>query len=115
MKKFTFILTLTLILFGFSLNMYAEKTPVKKDGKEIGYLEYSYTEGRYIQKEGWGQEIIVSLYNDTEEYVNATIFLKGVSDSEPKFVKLKPYGTDEIIFYTEENYRGIIVTHVSTE
>ena len=108
-RVFTILL---MVLWGLSLSLYAEKVAVKKDGKQIGYIEYSYSEGDYIQKEGWGQEVKVSLYNDTEESVSVTIYLKGANDCSPKFEDLKPYGTANVSFWTEEQYRGIAITNV---
>lgn len=108
MKKFFVCLVLTTL--GFSLNLYAEKIPVKKNGQQKGYVEYSYSNGHYIEREGWGQQVIVSLYNDSNETVTVYVQLKGVRDPDLKNVKLKPYATDEIIIYTEDtNYRGIAI------
>lgn len=113
MKKYIFILLVA--LFGISLNLHAEQIPIKKNGKQVGNLEYSYSEGNKIEKSGWGQEVIVVLYNDSNEYVNATVYLKGTSDSSPKFVTLKPYQQCEISLWTEGNYRGVAVENVYTD
>lgn len=110
---------LLLVMLGVSLSLHAidfpvAKVPVKKNGNPIGYIEYSFSEGQYISREGWGQEIKVSLYNNTNERVSVTLILKGSSTS--KSVSLNPYQKrDDVSFWTEKKFNGIVITNVYVE
>ncbi len=107
MKKHFFLL---LMLIFLGVNVFADQTPVKKSGQVIGYIEYSYSEGNYIDRPGWGLPIEVQLYNNTDEYVNVTVTLQGPGKKE--FVRLKPYGSEKVTIFTEEGYRGVILSNV---
>ena len=110
-----FLLT---VMFGLSLELFAvnfptAKVPVKKDGKQVGYIEFSFSEGQNVSREGWGQEIKVSLFNNTDEFVKVTVILKG--DGASKHESLKPYQNSDVSFWTEKEFKGVAVTDVYVE
>ncbi len=84
---------------------------VKKGGKVIGGLQYSYR----LQSSSTGCFVTVNITNQTDEFVRGRITGTGTSRSCGDSFRVKPHGNVEVVFGCSETPSDVILEYVSVE
>ena len=99
------------MLLSVTMAALAGYVEVKKGGKSIGGLTYSYT----IQPSNRGCLIHVEIKNGTGEFVRGRITGTGTERSCGTSFRVNPHGKTKEVFGSDETPRNIILEYVQVE